>query len=146
MTDKQIPATYVWPSLRAKDARGLIRFLTEAFGFIEVVVYGEGDRVDHAQLNWPAGGGLMLGSSGESDSSDPWPLAPGTFGAYIVTDDVDAVFARAIAAGATVVREPSDTDYGSREFIACDPEGNRWSFGTYRGEPYPSPFSLGSST
>jgi uncharacterized glyoxalase superfamily protein PhnB len=81
VTDKQIPATNVWPSLRANDARGLIRFLTEAFGFVEVAVYGKEDRVDHAQLNWPAGGGLMLGSAGSDDSSDLWPLRPGTFGA-----------------------------------------------------------------
>jgi len=144
MTDKQIPATNVWPSLRANDARGLIRFLTEAFGFVEVAVYGDGDRVEHAQLNWPAGGGLMLGSARSDDGSDLWPLRPGTFGAYVVTDEPDELFARAVAAGATIVEQPKDTDFGSRQFIVADPEGNRWSFGTYAGEPYPSP--SGSST
>ena len=39
------------------------------------------------------------------------------------------------AAGAEIITEPHDTDYGSRDFAARDPEGNRWSFGTYRGEP-----------
>jgi len=38
-------------------------------------------------------------------------------------------------AGAQITAEPHDTDYGSRDFAARDPEGNRWSFGTYRGEP-----------
>ena len=42
---------------------------------------------------------------------------------------------RARAAGAEIIAGPHDTDYGSRDFAARDPEGNRWSFGTYRGEP-----------
>jgi uncharacterized glyoxalase superfamily protein PhnB len=51
-----------------------------------------------------------------------------------VTDDPDALHQRAVAAGAPIVRELSDTDYGSREFAARDLEGNLWSFGTYRPE------------
>jgi uncharacterized glyoxalase superfamily protein PhnB len=129
------PPPQVWPTLRARDARALIRFLVEAFGFEETAVYGEGDRVDHAQLTWPPGGGIMLGSVRDVED-DPWPMRPGTFGAYAVTDDPDALFARATAAGAEVVRELNDTDYGNREFVARDPEGNHWSFGTYRGEPH----------
>jgi uncharacterized glyoxalase superfamily protein PhnB len=53
----------------------------------------------------------------------------------VVADDIDALHARAAAAGAEIIRKPYDTDYGSRDFAARDPEGNRWSFGTYRGEP-----------
>jgi uncharacterized glyoxalase superfamily protein PhnB len=128
------PAPQVWPTLQARDARGLIRFLAEAFGFIETVVYGEGDRVHHAELSWPEGGGIMLGSANDGPD-DPWPLRPGTFGAYVVTDAPDELFARATAAGATVLLGLHDTDYGSRDFSVSDPEGNRWSFGTYRGAP-----------
>jgi uncharacterized glyoxalase superfamily protein PhnB len=129
------PSPQVWPTLRARDARGLIRFLVEAFGFEETVAYGEGDRVDHAQLSWPPGGGIMLGSVREQSDGDTWPLQPGTFGAYVVTDDPDAVYARATAAGAQITTPMNETNYGSRGFEARDPEGNRWSFGTYRGEP-----------
>ncbi|MDH6114897.1 putative glyoxalase superfamily protein PhnB [Kitasatospora sp. MAP12-15] len=132
------PAPQVWPSLRSRDARALIRFLTEAFGFEEVVVYGEGELVHHAQLAWPEGGGIMLGSARETPD-DRWPLVPGSFGAYVVTDHPDALYARAKAAGAEITSEPHDTDYGSRDFAARDPEGNRWSFGTYRGEPRKTP-------
>jgi uncharacterized glyoxalase superfamily protein PhnB len=132
MTDT-VPPPQVWPTLRARDARGLIRFLVGAFGFEETVVYGDGDRVDHAQLSWPPGGGIMLGSAG--GDGDQWPLQPGSFGAYVVTDDPDALFARATAAGAEVLQGLHETDYGSRDFAVRDPEGNRWSFGTYRGEP-----------
>jgi uncharacterized glyoxalase superfamily protein PhnB len=140
MSEKTAPM--VWPTLRARDARGLIRFLTEAFGFEEAAVYGDGDadggRVAHAELLWPLGGGVMLGSAGSAEdgsraADDPWALRPGGSGIYVVTDDVDALFARAVTAGAAVIRKPEDTDYGSRECAVRDPEGNRWSFGTYRG-------------
>jgi uncharacterized glyoxalase superfamily protein PhnB len=135
------PVPQVWPTLRARDARALIKFLVDAFGFEETVVYGDGDRVDHAQLSWPEGGGVMLGSVREGDTDahgqgqGSTPTRPGTFGAYVVTDHVDAVYQRARAAGAEIITEPHDTDYGSHDFAAADPEGNRWSFGTYRGEP-----------
>ena len=133
MTDRT-PPPQVWPTLRARDARALIRFLVGAFGFVEVVVMGEDDHVSHAQLAWPLGGGIMLGSARDTPD-DPWPLAPGSFGGYVVTDSPDALFERAVAAGAEVVRKPYDTDYGSRDFTVRDPEGNYWQFGTYRGEP-----------
>jgi uncharacterized glyoxalase superfamily protein PhnB len=128
------PQPQVWPTLRARDARALIRFLVGAFGFEETVVYADGDMVHHAQLSWPEGGGIMLGSVREGQAS---ATDPGAFGAYVVTDQPDALYERARAAGAEITAEPHDTDYGSRDFSARDPEGNRWSFGTYRGEPRP---------
>jgi uncharacterized glyoxalase superfamily protein PhnB len=133
--NEKTPPAQVWPTLRARDARALIKFLVDAFGFEETVVYGDGDRVHHAQLSWPAGGGIMLGSAPDEGTEDSWPLRPGTFGAYVVTDDPDGLFVRATAAGGKVLRALHDTDYGSRDFAVLDPEGNHWSFGTYRGEP-----------
>ncbi len=126
------PPPQVWPTLRAIDAPALIRFLVDVVGFEETVVHADGDVVQHAQLSWPLGGGVMLGSV-RPDST--WDLPPGTFGAYVVVDDPDADFARMRAAGAEITAELHDTDYGSRDFALRDPEGNRWSFGTYRGEP-----------
>jgi uncharacterized glyoxalase superfamily protein PhnB len=125
----QTPPPQVWPTLSARDARGLIKFLVDAFGFEETAVYGEGDQVHHAELAWPPGGGVMLGSA------DPDSTAPGTFRGYAVIDDPDTLFKRAVEHGATVTRGLTDQDYGSREFGVTDPEGNRWSFGTYRGAP-----------
>jgi uncharacterized glyoxalase superfamily protein PhnB len=133
MTDVT-PPPQVWPSLRAHDARALIRFLVDVVGFEETVVYGEGDRVDHAQLDWPLGGGVMLGSAREA-AGDKWPLPPGSFGAYVVVDDPDALCERIRAGGGEIVDALHDTDHGSPDFAIRDPEGNRWSFGTYRGEP-----------
>jgi uncharacterized glyoxalase superfamily protein PhnB len=111
----------------------------DAFGFEETVVYGDqpdgsGDVVVHAELSWPLGGGVMLGST-RPDAGDHWPAEPGSTACYVVTDDPDRLHDRAVAAGADVVAPLHDTDYGSRDFSVRDPEGNRWSFGTYRGEP-----------
>ncbi|MHA3704856.1 VOC family protein [Jatrophihabitans sp. YIM 134969] len=125
------PAPTVWPTFRARDAHALITFLCDAFGFERAVVYNDGDVVQHAELRWPEGGGVMLGSA--RDDNDAHVAAPGSSSAYVVTADPDAVHARAVAAGATITREPFDTDYGSRDFAAVDPEGNRWSFGSYAG-------------
>jgi len=135
MTQNTSPPPQVWPTLRARDARALIKFLVQAFGFEETVVYGDGDRIEHAELSWPPGGGVMLGSVREGDEADHWPVPPGSFGAYIVTADPDGVYERATKAGAKVIAGLHETDYGSRDFAVRDPEGNRWSFGTYRGAP-----------
>jgi uncharacterized glyoxalase superfamily protein PhnB len=130
--------TYVWPSLAARDARALVDFYVEAFGFTISALYGEGDRVDHCEILWPLGGGIMLGDV-KADGGDVWALKPGTFGVYVVTDNPDALHDRALAAGATELRGLNDTSYGSREFSVQDPEGNRWSFGTYRGAEHSHP-------
>jgi uncharacterized glyoxalase superfamily protein PhnB len=132
--NEKTPPAQVWPTLRARDARALIRFLVDAFGFEETVVYGDGDRVDHAELAWPEGGGIMLGSA--RDPADPNARPePGDFGAYVVTADPDGLYGRAVAAGAEITDALHETEYGSRDFAARDPEGNRWSFGTYAGAP-----------
>jgi uncharacterized glyoxalase superfamily protein PhnB len=123
--------TKIWPSFRYSDAHTAIRFLIDAFGFERVAVYETEGRVDHAELRWPAGGGVMLGSAAREDSSIA-DLPAGTGSVYVVTDDVAGLFKRARAAGATVVREPRDESYGTG-FTVRDPEGVFWSFGTYRG-------------
>ncbi len=132
MNAENLPAPTVWPTLKARDALALIDFYVSTFGFLRTAVYADGDRVGHAQLDWPEGGGIMLGSH---EPGAAWSREPGTFGAYVVTDQVDEVYARVQAAGAKITRELNTTDYGSREFVVADPEGNLWSFGSYRGEP-----------
>ena len=132
MNDKTPPPT-VWPTLRATDARALIRFLVDVVGFEETAVYGEGNVVHHAELSWPPGGGVMLGSARADDTGDARPTDPGRFSAYVVVDAPDALCERIRAAGAKVTVDLHDTDYGSRDFAIQDPEGNHWYFGTYRG-------------
>jgi uncharacterized glyoxalase superfamily protein PhnB len=129
-------ASSIWPCLTYRDAPAAIEFLTTAFGFEARAVYTRDDDptvVEHAELRWPLGGGVMFGTAGKDDG--PYGRrAPGNDAVYVVCADPDALFARATAAGAEVVRGLLDEDYGSRGFTVRDPEGNLWSFGTYRGE------------
>ena len=133
MNAQQLPKT-VWPCINYQDAHAAIKFLVSAFGFEETAVYDdEQGRVAHAELRWPEGGAVMLGDAGR-DESEFSRMPTGCAGLYVVTDNPDAVYSRAISAGAEVVRELRDESYGSRSFSVRDPERNLWSFGTYRGE------------
>ena len=126
----------VWPILTFRNARAAADFLVKAFGFEVRGIHARDDDpgiVEHGELRWPLGGGVMFGSAGKDDGPFGTRL-PGNDSVYVVCDDPDALFARATAAGAEVVRGLKDEDYGSRGFSVRDPEGNVWSFGTYRGE------------
>jgi uncharacterized glyoxalase superfamily protein PhnB len=128
-SDSNLPSVY--PTLRFRDAAKAIRFLTEAFGLTEHVVYrGPDGTIGHAELAW--GNGLIMLSSA-SDVAFLRDLGP--TGVYLAVDDPDAHHARAVAAGAEIVMALTDQDYGSREYAARDTEGNVWSFGTYRPGP-----------
>jgi uncharacterized glyoxalase superfamily protein PhnB len=72
---------------------------------------------------------VMLGDNRPEDGERPYVYGATTI--YVVVDDPDALHARAVEAGAEIVRELVDTDYGSRDFAARDPGGNVWAFGTY---------------
>lgn len=124
----------VWPGLSYVDAPAGIRFLVEAFGFVEkLVVPGEGEgEIVHAELAWAGGvGGVMLNTANDSEAVRF--TKAGTGSVYVVTESPDALFERATSKGAEVLRPPQDEDHGSRAFVVRDPEGNIWSFGTYRG-------------
>jgi uncharacterized glyoxalase superfamily protein PhnB len=131
----------IFPSVRYHDAEAALAWLGRAFGFEEKVVYrGADGTIQHAELRLGAGL-IMFGRGGQ----DGWlggeapDALTSTVGAYIVIPDPDAHQARAVAAGARVVRELEDTSYGSREYSARDLEGNLWSFGTYDPYDYPRP-------
>lgn len=132
MTAKSNPS--VWPELRCRDAKGLIKFLTEAFGFEEALIVEDGGVVHHAELRWPGCGAVMLGDErAHPDDALHARLPAGPAAICVVCDDPDALFERATSHGAVVLQGPKDEDYGSRDFLVADPEGNVWTFGTYRG-------------
>lgn len=121
----------VWLTLQAHDAPRLIDYYVGTFGFVLTARYGDGDTVDHAQLNWPEGtGGLMMGSY---KPGNDWCREPGTAGGFVVTGDPEGLYQRVLDHQAEVIRPLTDTDYGAREFAVRDPEGNLWSFGNYPG-------------
>ena len=125
------PQQSIYPTLTYRDARGAVEWLTRAFGLEAAVVHeGPDGAIAHAELGF-GGSRIMLGTA-KPDGWGALAPPPGTGAVYVVVDDVDAHHARARDAGAEIVLGPTDTDYGSRDYAARDPEGNLWSFGTYR--------------
>ena len=126
------------PCLRYRDAAAAIDWLCSAFGFEKQAVYPNPDgSIAHAQLSF-GNGMIMLGSAKPVDTGwgalirQPDEIGGAeTQSAYLVVDDADALYARAKAAGAEIVLEIRDQDYGGRDFSCRDPEGHLWSFGTY---------------
>ncbi|MGW1893118.1 VOC family protein [Streptomyces sp. NPDC002004] len=124
----------VYPSILYTDAKAAIKQLTEALGFTEVSVYeGEDGSVMHAELA-QGNGAVMLGSRGRGGRFDEAMRGGGPVGVYIVVDDVDAHHRRAADHGVEILMPPTDQEYGSRDYMARDIEGNVWSFGTYAPE------------
>lgn len=135
---KSTTATIV-PSLRYRDAPKAIDWLCQAFGFEKhLVVPGEEEgTIAHAQLTF-GNGMIMLGSAGKHGQGyDELVQTPAdtqgvcTGGLYLIVEDPDAHLARARAAGAEIVMDISDKDYGGRDYTCRDLEGHVWSFGTY---------------
>jgi uncharacterized glyoxalase superfamily protein PhnB len=121
-------APTIYPTLRYRDAPAAIEFLKSAFGFQELTVHANEDgTIAHAELSYGPSI-VMLGS----DREDSYGSRAGQGWMYIAIDDPDAHCERARAAGAEIVIELFDTDYGSRDYCARDPEGNTFNFGTYR--------------
>ena len=112
------------------------------FGFERHAVYeGPDGTIGHAELT--LGGGMIMLGSGKDDEFGRGFKGPDELGGietrsvYIVVPDVEAVYARAVAAGGRIVRPLQDTPYGSREFGVKDPEGHSWGVGTY--DPWVKP-------
>ncbi|WP_330295737.1 VOC family protein [Streptomyces sp. NBC_00503] len=124
-------AASICPTLLYTDAKAAIRQLTEAFGFTQVAAFeGDGGIVQHAELSY-GNGVVMLGSKGRGGAFDAAMTGGGPTGVYVVVDDVDAHHKRAVEHDVEILMPPTDQDYGGRDYMARDSEGNIWSFGTY---------------
>jgi uncharacterized glyoxalase superfamily protein PhnB len=133
--DTATPGTII-PTMRYRDARAAIAWLCEAFGFSQhLVVAGKTEgAIEHAQLTL-GNGMIMVGSASDEEFGRmmalPEPDGRVTQSCYVVVEEIDAHYRRAKQAGARIVMEVADQDYGGRLYTARDPEGHLWSFGSY---------------
>jgi uncharacterized glyoxalase superfamily protein PhnB len=103
--------------------------LEKAFGFERVLIHPTPNNRHHGEMRCGSGM-IMLGTSAdEFGTKTPHDAAARTHGTFIYLADVDAHFARAKAAGAEIVEEPVDRDYG-RTYWARDLDGHDWFFTT----------------
>lgn len=126
MAVSPIPEGYrtVTPYLIVEGAAGLLEFVKSAFGAEERFrMDGPDGSIGHAEV--------MIGDSivMVGDAGDEWPAMPAFI--YLYVDDCDATYERALAAGATSVREPADQFYGDRNATVRDVQGNSWGIATH---------------
>lgn len=119
---RSVPKATVIPVLTYPDVREAVSWLEEAFGFEERVQIGEGHR---SQLSFGDGAVIV----GEVQPHRALPTAGGSSQSVMVrVEDVNAHCERARAAGATILREPTDFPYGERQYNARDFAGHEWTF------------------
>jgi len=123
--------THTIPCLSYTNAHAAIQWLVDAFGAEARHIYdGPDNTVSHAEV-WFGDMCVMMGTL--KDNNMP-PHRQGESAVYIVVAsaaEVDQLYERAVQNGASIVIALRDTDYGSHDFGALDPEGNFWGFGTY---------------
>lgn len=119
----------LFPALGYRDAHAAADWLERAFGFARHALHETADGgVAHAEMRF-GNGMVMFGSRRDHDPANPWSNGEGV---YVAVEDIEPHYARAVAAGAEILRPLADTPYGAREYTARDPDGHLWSFGTYR--------------
>jgi PhnB protein len=127
-----IPPGYssVTPYLIVRGAAKAIDFYKRAFGAVELFRFdGPDGTLGHAEIK--IGNSPIMLADGMSDYPDPLTLGGTGVSFMLYVPDVDAAFARAIAAGATVKRPVADQFYGDRTGTLADPFGHVWSIGTH---------------
>lgn len=133
----------VIPGMRYRDALKMIEWLEKAFGFQKQAVYMAGETaVAHAQMTF-GNGMIMLSSVDNGSKASEFMTQPDQVGnretqsACLIVSDCDAIYKTAKAAGARMLFDLSEMDYGGKAFTCADPEGHIWSIGTY--DPWEEP-------
>ncbi len=136
MTASVEQGSSIIPCLRYRDAHAAIDWLCRAFGFVRNAVHeNDQGRVEHAQLIW-GNGMVMLGEVRDNDFGRHI-AQPDEIGGRetqcpcVIVSDCKAHYRQAVAAGATIVDDYSEMDYGGAGYSCRDPEGHLWYFGSY---------------
>jgi uncharacterized glyoxalase superfamily protein PhnB len=122
----------LYPCVFYQDAPAAIEWLVNAFGFEKLmIVPGADGSIVHAELRYGLGAIMVGGANPERGWASPRELPAVNQALYVSIDDPDTHYARARQAGAEIIMELTDTEHGSRDYAARDPEGHHWYFGTY---------------
>jgi uncharacterized glyoxalase superfamily protein PhnB len=132
--NNQTEAPRLYPTMRCRDTDAMITWLKDVVGFTERIAYrDDAGVIHHAEFAYGPSL-LMIGQCRD----DEYGKLVGDIGGrrtdalYVAVDDPDGLYARVKASGSKIEMELRNTDYGSRDFACRDPDGNLWSFGTYR--------------
>src|SRR5712664_2674564 len=122
----------VTPYLTVADVHEEIEFVTKAFG-AEGKLYGLGSAGGYHSEYRIGDSMVMIGGGGEGAR---WKGTPAPAAIHLYVEDIDAVYERALASGATSLYPPTDHEYGERGASVADPGGNHWYLATASGAGY----------
>jgi PhnB protein len=135
MSVKPIPDGYhtVTPYFTVRNAAAALEFYKTAFGAVEVMRFEmPGGGVCHAEIQI-GDSKLMLGDENpDFGNKSPQTLGGTPGGLCIYVEDCDAVFEKALATGATVMKPMEDQFYGDRSGTVIDPFGHAWTIATHK--------------
>lgn len=140
MAVKPIPEGHhsVTPYLGIKGAADAISFYTKAFGAIELFRFvAPGGEIGHAEIRIGDSIIMLADSCEEAPLRSPSGLGGTAIGLHVYVENVDALFAQAVAAGAKVTRPVQDQFYGDRSGTLEDPFGHVWFLATHKEDVTP---------
>ena len=117
------------PSLALRAPAQALDFYARAFGAVEVLRLPMGGLIGHAEIR--IGDSIVMLADEMEGYAGPQTIGGSPVSLMIYTKDVDAMFDRAVAAGATVRRPVADQFYGDRTGVLVDPYGHVWSIATH---------------
>ena len=130
--NRSVPSATVIPVLIYPDVRDAVAWLSAAFGFVERLRIGENHR---SQLM--VGDGAVIVGDVRNERRPPRP-GEVTHSVLVRVGDVDAHYERARSHGAQILTEPTDFEYGERQYTAEDPAGHQWTFSETRDDIDPN--------
>jgi len=122
--NRSVPVDTLLPHVNYRNLGEAMTWLSKAFGFEEHYRYGDGPS--GGQM-WAGKGATQVRQARDGQKS-PGQLGYGTQSSTLIVDDVDAHYARSKAAGARILEEPHETEYGEYQYAAEDLDGHHWLF------------------
>jgi uncharacterized glyoxalase superfamily protein PhnB len=133
MKNRSVPADTVLPHVTYQNLGDAIGWLSKKFGFVEHYRYGE--PVSGAQVR--LGGATIMLRQARAGCASPAQLGYGTQSLTLFVDHVDGHFARTKAAGARIVEDLHETEYGERQYGVVDLDGHHWLFSRHARDVSP---------
>jgi len=135
LTNRSVPTDTMVAHVVYQDLPAALAWLTRAFGFTEHFRYGAPED--------PAGIQVLFGKAvimlqGPRGRSSPVQLGFGTQSLTLFVEDVDTHYATAKSAGAIIVEEPHETEYGEYQYAALDLDGHHWVFARHAHDANPA--------
>ena len=134
IANRSVPTDTVVAHVVYQDLPAALAWLTKAFGFTEHFRYGAPDDPSGAQVIF---GKAVIMLQGPRGRSSPAQLGFGTQSLTLFIEDVDAHYANAKSAGAKIVEEPHETEYGEYQYGALDLDGHHWLFSRHATDRSP---------